>query len=258
LKPGAEKLAFLFNYVPTVELDRIDLADGHREFHAKVVLHHRSSGAHVGDGVGSASTLEKKHRWRKAQRSCPRCKQETIIKGKEEYGGGWICWKSKGGCGESYSLDDPDIISQQIGNVENPDIADVYNTIKKMAKKRALIDAILTATGASSLFTQDVEDFAEPAREEPERREQEQEQASGNGGERNARQGRKATGPQIKMLKAKITAKAKSSDYTFDQIEQHLLNHFGIDGSQGLLMKDVDEAIRVIENIDRSEGDVPF
>jgi hypothetical protein len=41
----------------------------------------------------------------------------------------------------------------------NPDIEDQYNTILKMAKKRALIDATLTALAASGLFTQDVEDF---------------------------------------------------------------------------------------------------
>ena len=39
--------------------------------------------------------------------------------------------------------------------VENPDIADVYNTVLKMAKKRAHVDATLTVTGAADLFTQD-------------------------------------------------------------------------------------------------------
>lgn len=37
---------------------------------------------------------------------------------------------------------------------------DIDNTILKMARKRALIDAVLDATGASSIFTQDVEDMA--------------------------------------------------------------------------------------------------
>ena len=40
--------------------------------------------------------------------------------------------------------------------VENPDIADVYNTVLKMAKKRAHVDATLTVTGAADLFTQDL------------------------------------------------------------------------------------------------------
>lgn len=36
---------------------------------------------------------------------------------------------------------------------------DVVNTIMKMAKKRALIDAVLSATRSSDLFTQDVEEM---------------------------------------------------------------------------------------------------
>lgn len=37
----------------------------------------------------------------------------------------------------------------------------VANTILKMAKKRALVDAVLSATRSSGLFTQDIEDSAE-------------------------------------------------------------------------------------------------
>jgi hypothetical protein len=48
--------------------------------------------------------------------------------------------------------------------MENPDIADTYNTVLKMAKKRAYIDGILSATAASDIFTQDIEDFPEDAR----------------------------------------------------------------------------------------------
>lgn len=44
---------------------------------------------------------------------------------------------------------------------ENPDIADVYNTVLKMAKKRALVDAVKSTTAASDIFTQDVEDLPE-------------------------------------------------------------------------------------------------
>lgn len=43
----------------------------------------------------------------------------------------------------------------------------IVNTLLKMAKKRALIDAVLsatTATRASGLFTQDIEDFPKPDR----------------------------------------------------------------------------------------------
>ena len=43
--------------------------------------------------------------------------------------------------------------------IENPDPADLQNTLIKMAKKRALVDAVLAATGASRFFTQDMEEF---------------------------------------------------------------------------------------------------
>ena len=42
---------------------------------------------------------------------------------------------------------------------KNQDAANVANTILKMAKKRALIDATLSATRASGVFTQDLEDI---------------------------------------------------------------------------------------------------
>jgi len=38
---------------------------------------------------------------------------------------------------------------------------DIRNTILKMAEKRAFVSAVLMATGASDIFTQDIEDFPE-------------------------------------------------------------------------------------------------
>ena len=43
--------------------------------------------------------------------------------------------------------------------VENGDTMTLDNTLLKMAKKRAFVDAVLTVTGASRLFTQDLEDL---------------------------------------------------------------------------------------------------
>ena len=44
--------------------------------------------------------------------------------------------------------------------VETDNPADHYNTVLKMAKKRALVDAVLTTTAASDIFTQDLDDIA--------------------------------------------------------------------------------------------------
>lgn len=51
--------------------------------------------------------------------------------------------------------------------VENPDIADVWNTCLKMAKKRAFVDAVKSTTAASDVFTQDIEDMPEYAQPAP-------------------------------------------------------------------------------------------
>jgi len=52
--------------------------------------------------------------------------------------------------------------------IENEDIADVHNTVLKMAKKRAHVDATLTVTGAADIFTQDlIDDEDEPKTKKP-------------------------------------------------------------------------------------------
>ena len=50
-------------------------------------------------------------------------------------------------------------VNNQKVREENPDIADTYNTVFKMAKKRAFVDAVKSTTAASDIFTQDVEDM---------------------------------------------------------------------------------------------------
>lgn len=41
--------------------------------------------------------------------ACPKCgKVKPVIKGKEEYGGGWVCFKKKGGCGATWHDNEPD------------------------------------------------------------------------------------------------------------------------------------------------------
>jgi len=159
LKPGADKLCFIFRLSPEFEVKQIDLPKEHREVQVKTTLRNLATDQIVGQGLGSCSTMESKYRWRNEARKCPACGRESIIKGKAEYGGGWVCFKKKDGCGAKFNDGDPTIESQQVGKVENPDIADVYNTVLKIAKKRSYVDATITATAASDIFTQDAEDF---------------------------------------------------------------------------------------------------
>lgn len=159
LKPGAEKIATALGFRPrNVKNDVIEMGHGHREYQMTVEIF-SNGGDYLGFGVGSCSTMESKYRYRAIGRTCPMCHREgTIIKGKREYGGGWICYEKKGGCGEKFPDGARAIEEQASQKTENPDIADVYNTVLKMAKKRALIDAVLTVTAASDTFTQDLDD----------------------------------------------------------------------------------------------------
>jgi hypothetical protein len=159
LKAGAEKLSLTFRLAPTYVVTKTELGAGHREYEVRCTLTHIPTDKVFGEGVGICSSHESKYRYRKAERVCPKCSKDTIIKGREEYGGGWLCFAKKGGCGAKFKDDDEKITGQQVGRIDNPDIADIFNTILKMAKKRAHVDAVLTATAASDIFAQDLEDL---------------------------------------------------------------------------------------------------
>jgi hypothetical protein len=156
LKPGAEKLSLLFKLATQYEVAREDFDNHHREYTVTCKLTHQPTGRHIGEGLGSCSTLESKYRYRRGENVCPNCGKAAVIRGKKEYGGGWLCWKKKDGCGSKFG-DDEFTTAER---VENEDIADVFNTVLKIGKKRAFVDAVLSATAASDIFTQDVEEFA--------------------------------------------------------------------------------------------------
>lgn len=165
LKPGAEKLTTLFGLSSRfVLIDKIEDWDGAQHggeplfnYAYKCQLWHGA--LQISEGDGSCNSREKKYRFRQGERKCPQCGKPTIIKGKEEYGGGWLCFGKKGGCGYKFAANDPLIVSQEVGQVANPDIADQVNTLMKMAQKRAFIAATLLAVNASEFFTQDMEDI---------------------------------------------------------------------------------------------------
>jgi hypothetical protein len=166
LKPGAERLCSLFGMSPeSREQTAIEDFDGSGEGHGeplffyKVLVRLTKNGILLGEGIGSCSSRESKYRYRSAERRCPKCGTAAIIRGKEEYGGGWICFARKGGCGAKFKDGDRSIESQPTTRQLNPDVADVANTILKMACKRALVAAVLLATNASEFYTQDVEDM---------------------------------------------------------------------------------------------------
>ena len=174
LKPGAANVTAAFNCHAEPVIDSFVLAPGGSlypggfvsyEAHVDLVSNH--TGLVMARGFGNCNTYEVKYRYRNAKAICPACGQEAIIKGKEEYGGGWLCFKKMGGCGLKWDDGAQEIEGQKIGKVENENPLDQANTIKKMAIKRAEVDAAMRLPGVARFFTQDLEDMQpQPATEE--------------------------------------------------------------------------------------------
>ena len=155
-KAGAEKLSLTFRLRPEYEIRRSDLGNGHREYEVVATLYHIPTGQSVGQGVGSATTMEGKYRYRTGPvefTGKPVPKEYWTERDIKLIGGkGFVTKKNDAGQWE---------IAIRGEQVEHDNPADYYNTVLKMAKKRAHVDAILTATAASDIFTQDVEDMPE-------------------------------------------------------------------------------------------------
>ena len=176
-KAGAEKLAMTFRLAPKYEITRYDLPNGHREYEVICHIYSIISGKFLGSGTGNCSTLESKYRYRTGPveptgKQVPRkywdLRKTNPEAAQKAIGGPGYSVKKRNGRWE---------IVRKGERVENPDPADCWNTVKKMAKKRAFVDAILTVTAASDIFTQDLEDEpppSSPPTSEPEPSAQEQ------------------------------------------------------------------------------------
>lgn len=143
LKPGAEKLLMMFGLTSEYEfLDKIEDYDkGIFAYTMKCIL--SRNGQKITEGVGSCNSKENKYRWRWIKEDDlplgvdkDSLKKKTNNWGKTEY------------------------------QMENDEIYSQANTILKMAKKRAQVDATLTVASLSELFTQDMEDMKEFAQQE--------------------------------------------------------------------------------------------
>lgn len=139
-KPGAEKIMSTFRLAASPEIVDLSTADAIRY---RVTCNVTSpTGQFLGAGVGECSTDEAKYKWRSAvsvaefnatpedRRRLKHFRNNT---------------------------------AQQV----RTEPADLANTVLKMAKKRALVDAILTVTAASDIFTQDVEDMPTASDSQP-------------------------------------------------------------------------------------------
>lgn len=244
LKPGAEKLTTFFGLSTRFQLlERIEdwTGEDHQNepfFYYLYRCQLFRGDLLVAEADGSCNSRETKYRYREAQRVCPECGQAAIIKGKEEYGGGWLCFRKKGGCGAKFPTGDATIESQQTGRVPNAEIADQVNTIQKMGQKRSLIAATLLAVNASEFFTQDVEDFinttattvSTPAvsqsRDEP------------------------SVGPTVdeSSLRRELLAACRRLAKTEDQLTDYLKKRYGADGVDALTALQKREVLSFLRN----------
>ena len=135
LKPGGEKICMLFGLNPEYEFLQTT-EDYDKEFCSYnircTLVKNRQP---VAQGVGSCNSKEKKYRFVNVD-TIP----ETYIGQSEEY---------------------TDKYGRVRYKINNPDICSLVNTILKMAKKRAFIDAVLQVASLSEVFTQDIEDMGD-------------------------------------------------------------------------------------------------
>ena len=138
-KPGSEKILSTFHIAAYPK--EIEDLSGPDEIRYRVKVHGLSmnDGRLLGVGIGECSSNEGKYKWRK-----PVCDEEFEEAPEDRKREVWKKYKQK-------------IYKQKQVRMEPSDIA---NTILKMAKKRAQIDLTLTATGASDVFDQDLEDMS--------------------------------------------------------------------------------------------------
>lgn len=136
-KPGAEKLCVTFRLSagrPTIE--QVPDYAGDIRYRVEVPIN-ASDGTLLAVGVGECSTGEEKYRWRR-----PVHENEFTAAPEDRKR-------------QKFQR------SGEVWNQVRVEPADVANTILKMAHKRAYIHAVIMATAAGSIFTQDLEDQPE-------------------------------------------------------------------------------------------------
>lgn len=140
-QPGADKLCSLYNMAKMIvhKDENKNYETGHYDVTVRIQLVHRGSNTVVGQLEGSCSTMESKYRYRwEYERNIPKGidKESLVFK---EYDG-------NNGPYRKYRIENDDLYSQ-------------WNTILKMAIKRAYVGCTLSSTGLSGLFSQDEDDL---------------------------------------------------------------------------------------------------
>lgn len=166
LKPGAELICTLFRLSATYSTTRTDLPMNHREIETVCTLTHIPTGDVWGQGLGVASTMESKHRYRGtgSEPTGEVLSKQTIDAYWTAHKAGDWRQKSKIIGGDRFTL----VKNKSTGvwekheksaeKRENPDPADQYHTVMSMSCKRSLVAAVRTATGCSRMFEAQIDD----------------------------------------------------------------------------------------------------
>lgn len=132
LKPGAEKILMMFGLTSEYEIvEQVeDWNKGVFAYTVRCIL--SKDGMKITEGLGSCNSKEDKYRYR------------------------WVYANDV-----PVGIDPSTLKTNQYGKfrIENEEIYSQVNTILKMAKKRAQVDATLTVASLSEVFTQDMEDM---------------------------------------------------------------------------------------------------
>lgn len=142
-QPGADKLCSLYNLAKMIvhKDENKNFETGHYDVTVRVQLVHRGSNVVVGELEGSCSTMESKYRYRwVGEKEVPKGIDKDSLLFKE--------YDGKYGPYKKYRIENEDLFSQ-------------WNTVLKMAIKRAYVGCTLSATGLSGLFTQGEEELEE-------------------------------------------------------------------------------------------------
>lgn len=127
---------------------------------------------------------------------------------------------------------------------QNQDPFSLANTVLKMAKKRAQVDAVLTVASLSEIFTQDLEDFADEPVEVAPQQERGGQRRNGNG----QSQMRDPDGPATEQQSKAIHAIANRVGLSDDELKAILASQFGVTSTKELTKGQASKAIDMLQN----------
>lgn len=152
-------------------------------------------------------------------------------------------------CIGSANSREPKYYKKRDGSLRNP--YEQVNTLQKMAIKRALVGATLQATGASGLFTQDIEDMDLDQPHQPSQNSQNQGRGSTSRAQNNTPKDPDA--PSSDQQRKAIYGIAKGKGLEDEQLKSVLLYSAKKDSSKDLTMQEASDLIKLLQSMEKDE-----